>query len=372
MPFEPKSYHANEKPIRSKNGFSPERILQDINNVLSAPLPFDIPTSQADAAHFVAVCPWCCTESLHAFVGRGILLKLLFQCDSCSEQTSRCINFSSCAAACKVAPFWGDAFCERCEGRAYSEPATERSPAAPAGGPGRSRGSRRRSPSPPAAASPPASARRGRALTRPAGRAELCAAARSDDGGSGSESDADPGDGAVEDGEDSGEGWAAVRDALLRWPVPEERAEVERRCDLVAHRVWVRRWALQYPGDGALAARKILEHLRWRREYGLDTIMDEAGTSLSLSLSLPLYLSIYLSIYLFLSYTLARALTFSLSLTHAPGPDSSALPGPGARGGRPGCRRHGSHIPGGGGGVGGGGGGGGGGRSPTGTRTPCA
>jgi hypothetical protein len=66
-----------------------------------------------------------------------------------------------------------------------------------------------------------------------------------------------------------------VRDALLHWPVAEERAEAECRRDLVSHRVWVRRWLLQYPGDGALAARKILAHLRWRREYRLDTIMDE-------------------------------------------------------------------------------------------------
>jgi hypothetical protein len=274
MPFDRNSTVAKEKQNRSKSDFSPERFLQDINNLLSAPLPFDLLTSEEDAAQFCAICPWCYTESMHSFVGKGILLKGIFKCVGCTEQTTRCLNFSTCASASKVAPFWEEAFCDRCESR--SEPSnTDLSSAVS----GLRRRSWRGSGSPLSIALSPGAARRGRALTRPAfgttNQVEPVDASSTEEEDEHESTDDDDDDDQQKEDEDEGGEWIAVRDALLHWPVAEERAEAECRRDLVSHRVWVRRWLLQYPGDGALAARKILAHLRWRREYRLDTIMDE-------------------------------------------------------------------------------------------------
>jgi hypothetical protein len=55
----------------------------------------------------------------------------------------------------------------------------------------------------------------------------------------------------------------------------EDARNVDKYRAMVCRRAWLMRWVVGSANDLLRAFRRILVHLRWRQEYGLDTIMDE-------------------------------------------------------------------------------------------------
>ena len=83
-----------------------------------------------------------------------------------------------------------------------------------------------------------------------------------------------PGGGEDEDEEGrEDEDWRTVRDALLTWQ-GGEREYVDRWRPHICRKNFVGRWVSSAKGDLEVATRRLLKHLKWRCEWGLDEIAD--------------------------------------------------------------------------------------------------
>uniref|UniRef100_A0A7S4N1C8 CRAL-TRIO domain-containing protein n=1 Tax=Guillardia theta TaxID=55529 RepID=A0A7S4N1C8_GUITH len=61
-----------------------------------------------------AVCSWCHRYSMHLFQERRLLRKNSFRCFSCGKTCCPCDNVEQCGGYAKCLPYWDDALCVRC------------------------------------------------------------------------------------------------------------------------------------------------------------------------------------------------------------------------------------------------------------------
>jgi hypothetical protein len=252
-------------------------------------------------------CPWCGFECFHAHVLSGLFGKDLFKCRGCEQLTSKCLNHAECHNFTKGSLVWDQKHCVRCD------KATDQLTNAVLGihdflhdlPCGILFGSHEKQENSPKWSS---STRRvsliyhldqstqssGSSISRRLSSIGLESISRrlSSIGleicieqshfGSGGEPSSPTSPSLLDDAATGGEHPEApmepcmvARDAVLCWPGPEQH-DVARFAAICAHGAFARRWLTAAGGDTARAVRMILAHLRWRREYGVDTILDEA------------------------------------------------------------------------------------------------
>ena len=307
-----------EEPEHKKSNpeMQADNLFSDIASLLSVPLKQDR-VDGADESSMFAVCPWCGLESTHVLVSKGFLRKDEFSCITCSQRTSQCEQHTVCQGVTKSSFFWDDALCSNCEEQiqkvskgeislgAFLRNFQEQSivtelqsdgdmsqvPFSPA------QGNEAEPVEMPVGSDPHVGAPECRskhsvvlfdnceaagknALGLSSDREKVLSTDQdlTNQTGSMTNQTGSPssplassilGEGASEP-----EPWMTVRDVILNWPGPE-REDVHRYRELCSHKAWVRRWIKSCAGDEAWAVRRIFAHLKWRQQYGLDTIMDE-------------------------------------------------------------------------------------------------
>jgi hypothetical protein len=296
---------AHERPVEadesgrknSKLENNPDDFFSDFAALLSAPLQLDSQESQSFESSFFALCPGCGLESTHALVSKGFLRKDEYSCITCSQRTSKCIQFSICRGVTKSNFLWDDAHCESCEKKIQmvgngettfgifvqnfkeqsaivegkeNEPDTSvrNSELHALTDSGSDVGVKLKNDIEPS--SNTVSDHAEPDLLASSSEIEQTISPQTLNSSPNDNSNSNIGVLPIE----SDEPWIAVRDVVLNWPGPE-RADVDLYRHLCAHKAWVNRWVVSCSGDEAWAVRRILAHLKWRQQYGLDTIMDE-------------------------------------------------------------------------------------------------
>jgi hypothetical protein len=286
MPCLSESKH-HDKLEKIKSGIlldipkSADNFLLNVGTMLANPIQISLPVKEQRT--FTALCPWCGFDCFQAHIKAGFLQKDLFKCSKCDQLTSKCVNFASCEGASKGSFVWDEKMCPICEQNCEQE----ENPVIschdffcelPCGllftnelekpiVSGCDQNVRRVSLKYNLDQSIPFPlARHVRKLSSIGIELAIkhnffepdAAAARAAGG----------------DGAAPMEPWRVVRDAVLCWPGPE-RADVARCEELCTHGAFARRWLAASGGDEARAVRRILAHLRWRGEYGVDAMADE-------------------------------------------------------------------------------------------------
>ena len=99
----------------SENNLS-DNFLADVAALLTVPLLSEpIDPNQEILDVFLSQCPWCGLNSNHLLIAKGILRKDEYKCASCSQRTSKCVQFSFCGKATKSNFLWDDSICCSCE-----------------------------------------------------------------------------------------------------------------------------------------------------------------------------------------------------------------------------------------------------------------
>ncbi len=228
---------------------------------------------------FATLCPWCGVDCLQAHIKAGFLQKDLFKCIGCEQLTSKCVNFASCAGAAKGSFVWDEKLCPKCDqscdqginsitsiqdffceipcGVIFTN--ERQKPIAKDCDHNVRRVSLKYHLD---QSIPFPLAKHVRKLSTIAIEFSI------------KQNFFEPDFAASATGATPMESWKVVRDAVLCWPGPE-RADVARFEELCAHGAFARRWLAASGGDEARAVQRILAHLRWRREYAVDSIEDE-------------------------------------------------------------------------------------------------
>ena len=279
---------SSENPLKSsqKSPNSAEDLLFNFKSFLSSPVRSE---SQASDS-FHARCPWCGQENRQNKIVSVIFGKNLFKCSGCEQLTSRCQRFADCKRAAKGSLLWDQRLCSNCDQAADHITNTVLdiqdffsgvSCGVLFGGPEEL----------PKTLQPHTS---NKCVRRVSLKYHLdqskhlespTVLRRHSNFGleisietTVFETEADP-ESPIDSCRSQGhepymEPWMVVRDTVLCWPGPE-RTDVARCLDLCAHGAFARRWLAACGGDPARAVRQILVHLRWRREFGVDSMEDE-------------------------------------------------------------------------------------------------
>lgn len=245
-----------------------------------------------------AKCPWCGFECFHAHVVSGLFGKDLFKCRGCEQLTSKCLNHTECNSLTKGSLVLDQKYCIACDKSAdrltnallgiqhffHDLPcgilfgSHQNQQNSPKWSSNTRRVSLKYHLDQSTHSSSSNKSRRVSAIGL-----EICIEQSHFE----PESDQDSSPvsplldeaGTVQSPEAPMEPWMVVRDAVLCWPGPE-RHDVDRCAAMCAHGAFARRWLTAAGGDMTRAARMILAHVRWRREYGVETIHDEASKPL--------------------------------------------------------------------------------------------
>lgn len=221
-----------------------------------------------------AFCSHCSTTSKHQLVERHRARKDEYICTACTERTCKCLKYGICHGAAKSNFLWDDALCGECDRQFAASHSTRGRPEYEKRGREREDALNRNFEAMMVMADEERMSRvpsEEKSLVSPDNVVSLKKALQQQV----SKIPRPFKKITRRKPDDVLEPWEVLRDALLSYPCPQQRADVEKYRKMCCHKAWLNRWIIGSEMDPAYAMRRILVHLKWRQDYKLDTIMDE-------------------------------------------------------------------------------------------------